>query len=258
MMSITEMELKSNSKIKIDFGGGNLSSDGGLLLMKEFLSKIGFEQIAAAKFKTTDKSMRIHTDVENLKQVLYQIFSSYNEDDCADELTNEPVISAALGKTSLASQPTLSRFYNRMDENTLTQLSEIMLELRKIVYRIKPPEQILFDLDSTLLPLYGNQEGKGYNVHYSSVGYHPLLCYDGLTGDLLKAELRNGTEYCGKDAATFMQSLFDEFNENHYNTSLFLRGDSGFAMPDLYDICEDNPELFTDTSGHENSLLNYR
>ena len=148
---------------------------------------------------------------------MYQIFSSYNEDDCADELSNEPVITAALEKDRLASQPT--RFYNRMDENTLQQFSDMLVELWKIVYRINPPKHVLFDLDSTLLRLFGNQEGKGYNVHYAAVGYHPLLCYDGLNGDLLKAELRNGTQYCGKDAAKFMQSLFDEFNDNYYTVS---------------------------------------
>ena len=58
-MSLTEMKLESNSKIRIDFGGGNLSSDGGLLLMKEFLSKIGFERLAATKFKTTDRAKRL-------------------------------------------------------------------------------------------------------------------------------------------------------------------------------------------------------
>ena len=239
-MSLTEMKLECNSKIRIDFGGGNLSSDGGLLLMNEFLSKIGFERLVAAKFKTSDDAKRFHSDVDNLMQVMYQIFSSYNEDDCADELSNEPVITAALEKDRLASQPTLSRFYNRMDETTLQQFSDILVELRKIVYRINPPKQVLFDLDSTLLRLFGNQEGKGYNVHYAAVGYHPLLCYDGLNGDLLKAELRSGTQYCGKEAAAFMQSLFDEFNNNYYQTHLFLRGDSGFAMPDLFDACEDN------------------
>ena len=239
-MSLTEMKLECNSKIRIDFGGGNLSSDGGLLLMKEFLSKIGFERLVTAKFKTSDDAKRFHSDVDNLMQVMYQIFSSYNEDDCADELSNEPVITAALEKDRLASQPTLSRFYNRMDETTLQQFSDILVELRKIVYRINPPKQVLFDLDSTLLRLFGNQEGKGYNVHYAAVGYHPLLCYDGLNGDLLKAELRSGTQYCGKEAAAFMQSLFDEFNNNYYQTHLFLRGDSGFAMPDLFDACEDN------------------
>ena len=77
-MSLTEMKLESNSKIRIDFGGGNLSSDGGLLLMKEFLSKIGFERLAATKFKTTDRAKWFHSDVDNLLQVMYQIFSSYN------------------------------------------------------------------------------------------------------------------------------------------------------------------------------------
>ena len=172
-MSLTEMKLKSNSKIMIDFGGGNLSSDGGLLLMKEFLSKIGFERLAATQFKTTDEAKRFHSDADNLLQVMYQIFSSYNEDDCADELSNEPVITAALEKERLASQPTLSRFFNRMDESTLQQFSDILVELRKTVYRINPPEHVLFDLDSTLLRLFGNQEGKGYNAHYADAGYHP-------------------------------------------------------------------------------------
>ena len=54
VMCLTEIKLEINSRIRIDFGRGNLSSDGGLLLMKEFLSKIGFERLAAAKFKTTD------------------------------------------------------------------------------------------------------------------------------------------------------------------------------------------------------------
>ena len=67
-------------------------------------------------------------------QVIYQIISSYFEDDCADELTNEPVMTAVLEKEALASQPTLSRFFNRMDEDTLSQLHQIMRELRKVIY----------------------------------------------------------------------------------------------------------------------------
>ena len=53
---------------------------------------------------------------------------------------------------------------------------------------------LLLDLDSTLLNTYGNQEGEGFNFHYQNHGYHPLVCYDGITGDLLKIELRNGTD----------------------------------------------------------------
>jgi len=59
-------------------------------------------------------------------QVIYQIISTYFEDDCADELTNEPVMTAILDKDTLASQPTLSRFFNRMDEDTRAQFNLII------------------------------------------------------------------------------------------------------------------------------------
>ncbi len=93
-------------------------------------------------------------------QVIFQIISVCSEDDCADELTNEPVMTAIPDKDSLASQPTLSRFFNRMDKNSLTRFSLIIRELRKVIYSIKKPDFMLFDIDSTLLDTYGNQEGK--------------------------------------------------------------------------------------------------
>ena len=209
---LNTVSLESNSQIKINFDGGDLSSDAGLLLFKEFLFKIGAVKLINRMFKTNDTAwFRIHKDDANLMQVIYQIISAYFEDDCADELTNEPVMTTILDKDALASQPTLSRFFNRMDEDTLCQLNQITRELRKVIYSIKKPEFMLFDIDSTLLDTYGTQEGEGFNYHYQAHGYHPLLCYDGLTGDLLKAELRDGTMYCSKEADIFMKSLLDEF-----------------------------------------------
>ena len=79
--------LKSNRHIKINFDGGDLSSDAGLLSIKEFAVKIGFTKLIKKKFKTNDTSVRFHKDDENLMQMIYQIISAYFEDDCADELT---------------------------------------------------------------------------------------------------------------------------------------------------------------------------
>ncbi len=237
---LNTVSLESNSQIKINFDGGDLSSDAGLLLFKEFLFKIGAVKLVNRMFKTNDTAwFRVHKDDTNLMQVIYQIISSYFEDDCADELTNEPVMTVILEKDALASQPTLSRFFNRMDGDTLSQLNQITRELRKVIYSIKKPEFMLFDIDSTLLDVYGNQEGEGFNYHYQAHGYHPLLCYDGLTGDLLKAQLRDGTMYCSKEADIFMKSLLDEFLCDFPDMPLFLRGDSGFASPDLYEVLED-------------------
>lgn len=235
---LNTLSLKSNRQIKINFDGGDLSSDAGLLLIQEFAAKIGFLKLIKKKFKTNDKSVRFHKDDENLMQMIYQVISAYFEDDCADELTLDPVFNVILEKDRLASQPTLSRFFNRMDEDTLLQFDDIDKSLRDIIYSIKYPEHVLLDLDSTLFGTYGSQEGEGFNFHYQAHGYHPLLCYDGLTGDLLKAELRDGTLHCSNDADKFMEPLFQEYMERGIKT--YLRGDSGFSSPKLYKTCEMN------------------
>lgn len=190
MHSLKEIQMKCNRKFTINFDGGELSSDGGLLIIKEFLHTLGIEKLLKDSFKTNDTA--------------------------------------------------LSRFFNRMDDDTLRQFDGIMRQLRRRVYSIRMPEFVLFDIDTTLLPTYGKQEGEGFNFHYQAHGYHPLLCYDGLTGDLLRAWLRDGTDYCSKDSAAFMEPLIAEYRENYPGIQLYARGDSGFATPELYDLFEDN------------------
>ena len=160
MSIVNTLSLESNKQFKINFLGGDLSSDAGLLLIKKFACKLGFEKILKSEFKTNDTAKtRIHKDDENLWQMVYQILGAYFEDDCADELTNDPVLTTILGKNVLASQPTLSRFFNRMDDTTLRKFYNIMRKLRKIVYTIRRPKLLLLDLDSTLLDTFGKQEG---------------------------------------------------------------------------------------------------
>jgi len=177
MDSLHSLALESNRQMKINFDGGDLSSDAGLLLVKEFACKLGFVKMLKSMLKTKDTArLRRHKDDENLWQMIYQILGAYFEDDCADELTNDPVMTAILEKDRLASQPTLSRFWNRMDNDTLTQFDQINTAMRKIIYSIEQPEFMLFDLDSTLLDTYGSQEGEGFNFHYHRKGVRHQCC----------------------------------------------------------------------------------
>ena len=113
--------------------------------------------------------------------MIYMIIGDYFEDDASDELTNDPVFKSVLEKDALASQPTVSRFFNRMDEDTLNQFLAITRVLRMRIYSIQMPQAVILDLDSTLLDAYGRQEGRAFNFnfHYQSNDYHPLVCYDG-------------------------------------------------------------------------------
>ena len=241
MSIVNTLSLESNRQIKINFDRGDLSSDAGLLLIKEFVSKLGIDNLLGKVFKTNDSALfRYHTDQKNLLQMIYMIIAGYFEDDTSDELTNDPVFKSVLEKDTLASQPTLSRFFNRMDEDTLNQLLMIGRILRKRVYRIQMPQAVILDLDSTLLDAYGKQEGRAFNFHYQSNGYHPLVCYDGMTGDLVKIQLRDGTEYSCTGVVDFLQPILDEYLNDYPAIRILLRGDSGFATPDLYKQCEEN------------------
>ena len=85
------------------------------------------------------------------------IIAGHFEDDASDELTNDPVFKSVLKKDALASQPTVSRFFNRMDEDTLNQFLTVDRVLRKKIYSIHRPEAVILDLDSTFLDAYGRQ-----------------------------------------------------------------------------------------------------
>ena len=241
MSIVNTFSLQSNRQIKINFDGGDLSSDAGLLLIKEFISKLGIERLLNHSFKTNDSAVfRYHTDRDNLLQMIYMIMAGYFEDDASDELTKDSVFKAVLEKSALASQPTVSRFFNRMDEDTLKQFQEISQILRKRIYSIQMPQAVILDLDSTLLAAYGKQEGRAFNFHYQSNGYHPLVCYDGITGDLIKIQLRDGAAYSCTGVTDFLQPILDEYLNDYPTIHLLLRGDSGFATPDLYKQCEEN------------------
>ena len=241
MSIVNTFSLQSNRQIKINFDGGDLSSDAGLLLIKEFISKLGIERLLNRSFKTNDSAVfRYHTDRDNLLQMIYMIMAGYFEDDASDELTKDPVFKAVLEKSALASQPTVSRFFNRMDEDTLKQFQEISQILRKRIYSIQMPQAVILDLDSTLLAAYGKQEGRAFNFHYRSNGYHPLVCYAGITGDLIKIHLRDGAAYSCTGVTNFLQPILDEYLNDYPTIHLLLRGDSGFATPDLYKQCEEN------------------
>ena len=241
MSIVNTFSLQSNRQIKINFDGGDLSSDAGLLLIKEFISKLGIERLLNRSFKTNDSAVfRYHTDRDNLLQMIYMIMAGYFEDDASDELTKDPIFKAVLEKSALASQPTVSRFFNRMDEDTLKQFQEISQILRKRIYNIQMPQAVILDLDSTLLAAYGKQEGRAFNFHYRSNGYHPLVCYDGITGDLIKIQLRDGAAYSCTGVTDFLQPILDEYLNDYPTIHLLLRGDSGFATPDLYKQCEEN------------------
>ena len=126
MNILNTLSLKSNRQIKINFDGADLFSDAGLLHIKEFASKLGIDRLFSHSFKTNDFALfRYHTDKYNLLQMIYMIIVGY----------------FVLNKETLASQPTILRFYNYMDKDSLNEFLVINKPLRKKIYSIQLSEE---------------------------------------------------------------------------------------------------------------------
>lgn len=98
--------------------------------------------------------------------------------------------------------------------------------------------ELVIDLDSTHSDTFGNQEATDYNAHYGTNGYHPLVAFDGLTGDFLKSELRSGNVYTSNGVKDFLKPMLEHYSSHLPCTDILVRGDSGFATPEVYDTCE--------------------
>ena len=241
MGSLLEKSLNFKRNVKISFDGGNLTSDSGLILYSEFGERIGFSRTIKDVFTVNDSvNHREHQNEEVLIQKIYQRIAGYTTDDNSDELRYDPTLTTILDKNALASQPTISRFNNKLDTENLKQFNKINELLLDKVYSIDMPNQIIFDIDSTNFETYGKQYGSAYNSHYSSMGYHPLLVFDGLTGDLLKAELRSGNVYTSRKTVAFIGPLLKRYSTKYRDIDIYIRGDSGFALPEFYEIAEEH------------------
>jgi hypothetical protein len=239
MNSVDEKTLEFNKRIKVNFDGGNLTSDAGLLLYKEFDEKIGMSHMIKEKVVLNDSiSHHTHPNEDVIIQKIYQCIAGYHRDDHADELKNEPVFTAIFNKERLASQPTISRFNKILDKDAMKQLQTVNLNLSDRVYEIEPRDHFIFDLDSSNFATYGRQHGAAFNHHYQSNGYHPLMMFDGLTGDCIKGELRSGNVYTSRQVVRFVGPELKRYMKKYPWATICIRGDSGFALPELYELAE--------------------
>jgi len=239
MATLPRITLDFNHQLKLSNDGGSLSSDTGGLLFREFEEKIGFFHTMDQHLKFKDeRQYAVHSNEQLFRQKMYQLIAGYPEDAAADQLTNDPVFTQITGTNSLASQPSLSRFFSRFGVDTLNQMNVANQEILDKVHSYRGTDTIIFDLDSTHSDTYGDQEKTAFNAHYGTVGFHPLVAFDGVTGDFLKAQLRPGNVYTSNGVVDFIEPVITHYNEKFPGTTPFLRGDSGFAVPALYELCE--------------------
>lgn len=183
------------------FDGGRLTSDGGLPWLEQADATLGVCAALAAVIPEWRRGPVHHTRETLVRQRVFQIACGYEDQDDADVLRTDPLLKLVCGRLpetgrDLASQPTLSRLENAVDRKSCYRLAlalgECYLRQRE---RDGVPTHIVLDLDGTDDPTHGQQEGSAYHGYYRQHMYHPLLVFDGETGQLITAVLRPGTTH---------------------------------------------------------------
>jgi DDE family transposase len=144
-----------------------------------------------------------------------------------------------LNEEDLGSQPTLCRFENSVARNDSYRIGEYFVDLYIRRNRKRKPKRIVLDLDGTDDPTYGDQQLTFFHGYYDQYMYHPLVIYDADTGELIAAVLRPGNKHASYGAVMVLRRIVPKLKKAFPKAEIIIRGDAGFAVPELYEYCEE-------------------
>jgi DDE family transposase len=226
------------------FDGGRLTSDGGLPWLAEAEATLGLCAAFAADIREWRRGAVRHSLATLVRQRVFQIACGYADQDDADRLRDDPALKLVCGRQpvgdpALGSQPTFSRLENAVTRQACYRLAVALVAtyLRERG-RAGRPTRLVLDLDSTADPTHGRQEGSAYHAHYRQHIYHPLLIFDGTTGQLVTAVLRPGNAAASGGVVAVLKRLVAALRGRWPGIAIELRADGGFATPELYTYCE--------------------
>jgi hypothetical protein len=236
-------------RVEAGFTAGQVSSDGGALLLREVERKISLIDRAAACFTDKRKQDRVeHGLAEMLGQRIFGLALGYEDLNDHEQLRHDPLMAVLSGKRELAEplagKSTLNRLelpggakrYHKIDyepEKIDALLCDLFLESHAA-----PPEQIVLDLDATDIPLHGHQPERFFHGYYDSYCYLPLYIFAG--DQLLCARLRPANQDAAKGALDEAKRIVAQLRARWPKVRIVLRADSGFCREELMAWCEEN------------------
>jgi Transposase DDE domain group 1 len=245
--------------VALDFDGGRLSSDAGVVLLKDIDAQLGLTRNLAAVLSDPRDPRRINFTLEDLiKQRVFQIAAGYEDANDSNTLRDDPIFKLLLNRlpetgSSLASQPTLSRFENRVSRPELYRMALELLH-QFIASYASAPKVIVLDVDDTEDPVHGGQEHARYDSYYGGYCFMPLHVYEGLSGRLITTILK-AKRFTGAQMLAVLKRLVKRLRQVWPHTLLIVRGDSHFAYPEVMQWIEAQPSMGYVTGLTSNAVL---
>lgn len=233
----------SGKTVAAKFDGGLLSSNGGVLLLREIEQRLRVaERLAACIKDPRNRDLVIHSLADIVRFRLLMIASGYEDGNDANSLRSDPMFKMAQGlapsEHELASQSTISRFENLPDARALLRMGRAMVDLYCASFE-RAPKRIVLDIDDTFDAVHGGQQLRLFNAHYDEYGFQPIVVFDG-SGRFVSALLRPAKRPSGKEAARFLRRLLRAIRANWPGTEILLRADSHYCAPETLDFCRAN------------------
>lgn len=224
-------------QIEANFEGGAISSDGGVMLLRQVDRKLGLTKAAASALHDPRDPGRIkHTLRDLVAQRLYGLCCGYEDLNDHDRLRHDTLIQTAVGKTTeLASSPTFSRLETGVTRADCIALNRVLVD-QFVASHPTPPEELVLDFDASDVPLHGDQELGEFHGYYDHYCYLPLYVFCGK--EMLACLLRPSKIDGAKHAAAILKLLVGHLRRVWPRVRIVLRADSGFCRQLMIRWCE--------------------
>lgn len=224
-------------RVEVDFAGGDVSSNGGVLLLRAADRRLGLTAGVARRLGDGRQRGKVrHRVVDMLRQRSYAIALGHEDLNDQDGLRHDLALQTAVDRDRvLASAPTLCRFENRAERSWAWSVHEVLLE-SYLAAHPTPPEEIVLDIDATDDAVHGHQVGRFFHGYYDHYCFLPLYVFAG--DHLLVAYLRPANVDGARHALAVLKLLIGRLREAWPETRIIVRADSGFCRWRLLSWCE--------------------
>jgi Transposase DDE domain group 1 len=229
-------------RIKLEFHGAKITSDGGLLAYRELDDALGLTDMAITKLLDGRRGKNTRHKLGGLfRQSVFGRLAGYEDVNDAERLARDPAMRAIIGREGLdcfaASSSQMGRFETEWlaTDANLETLADVLGVWIDRIHDRKPPRDIILDMDSSESPTHGQQEGSVWNGHFGCTCYHPLFVFNQF-GDLERCRLRPGNVHSAENWRLVLEPVIARYRER--GVALYFRADAAFAKPEAYELLE--------------------